>query len=324
MTSVFDGYDIVGDVHGCADSLLALLDVLGYSKRDGRYQYHDQGRPRQLVFLGDILDRGPQIREAMLIVRELVDSGVARLIMGNHEYYALTYTTPAPPEMAREYLREHTPRHEWAIKETLEQYANYSSDWQDLLAWLYRLPLFIEFEYFRVIHACWDARQVATFCQQYGESGLIDKNFLVASTDYQCFEGRFASRALQGPSLLLPKDQVMTGSHGFERRAFRAKYWIEDPQCFGDVEFQPDQLSVALAGHPLSEQQRQHLPYYGPEQKPLFFGHYWQRGRPQPLTPNLACLDYSAVQSGQLVAYRMHQETHLSTDNFVWVDGHRA
>src|SRR3546814_11180079 len=52
----------------------------------------------------------------------------------------------------------------------------------------------------------------------------------------------------------------------------------------------------------------------------LFVGHYWRRGRPGPLRDNLACLDYSAVKNGKLVAYRLDSETRLDPAKFVWVD----
>ncbi len=44
---------------------------------------------------------------------------------------------------------------------------------------------------------------------------------------------------------------------------------------------------------------------------PLFVGHYWRSGTPAPICPNIACLDYSAVMYGKLVAYRLDQETRL-------------
>lgn len=44
---------------------------------------------------------------------------------------------------------------------------------------------------------------------------------------------------------------------------------------------------------------------------------------PAPITDNIACLDYSAVKYGRLVAYRMDSEQCLSRDNFTWVDVER-
>jgi hypothetical protein len=51
----------------------------------------------------------------------------------------------------------------------------------------------------------------------------------------------------------------------------------------------------------------------------VFVGHYWMTGEPRPIAPNIACLDYSAVKYGRLVAYRIDDETRLSPDKFVSV-----
>jgi protein phosphatase len=75
-------YDIVGDVHGCIDELLELLDTLGYVV-EGHVIRHPQGRT--LVFLGDLNDRGPSsIRVWQLAVASL-EAGTARFVPGNHD-----------------------------------------------------------------------------------------------------------------------------------------------------------------------------------------------------------------------------------------------
>ena len=57
--------DIIGDIHGHSDALQRLLKTLGYSRQKGVYRHPD----RQAIFLGDFIDRGPQIRETLEIVR---------------------------------------------------------------------------------------------------------------------------------------------------------------------------------------------------------------------------------------------------------------
>src|SRR5262245_42374631 len=111
------GYDIIGDVHGCAHSLEQLLQKLGYAVVDGAYEFGGDGR-RQAIFVGDIIDRGPQIREALQIVRSMVERGSARMILGNHEYNALAYCTfrkgtghDGAAADGAEFIREHTVRH---------------------------------------------------------------------------------------------------------------------------------------------------------------------------------------------------------------------
>ena len=78
------GYDLIGDVHGCAHSLEHLLDSLGYRLHAGVWRH-----PRRMaLFLGDIIDRGPRIREALHLVHGMVEAGQAHCLMGNHEFNA--------------------------------------------------------------------------------------------------------------------------------------------------------------------------------------------------------------------------------------------
>ena len=73
-------YDVVGDVHGEIEPLQQLLSVLGYDPDDGT---HPEGR--QLIFVGDLFDRGPNSPEVFRLVRTMVDGGRARMVLGNHE-----------------------------------------------------------------------------------------------------------------------------------------------------------------------------------------------------------------------------------------------
>lgn len=74
-------YDIIGDVHGCYDELIKLIDMLGYKLKDDVYT-HPSGR--KLVFLGDITDRGPDSVGVIELVYKNVKSGSALYIPGNH------------------------------------------------------------------------------------------------------------------------------------------------------------------------------------------------------------------------------------------------
>jgi hypothetical protein len=97
-------YDIIGDVHGCAEKLEGLLGVLGYRQRGGVYGCHGH----RAVFVGDIIDRGSQQRRTLEIVRAMVEDGDALIVMGNHEFNAVSYATPSP-EIPGEFVRAGTP-----------------------------------------------------------------------------------------------------------------------------------------------------------------------------------------------------------------------
>ncbi len=311
-------FDLIGDVHGCAHTLERLLETLGY-KRVGGVWRHAQ---RQALFLGDIIDRGPRIREALHIVHDMVEAGQAHCIMGNHEYNALGWTTPAAPGSGRTWVREHTPRHARLIDETLTQFAHHPGDWHDFLGWFHDLPLFIDAGRFRVVHACWDGRVIDALRQRHPE-GRIDQAFIQASAEPESFEHLVCNRLLRGTDMRLPDGLTLTGGDGLTRAFFRTKFWEDNPQTYGDIVFQPDALPEDVASAPLSRGQKAALLRYAEDEPLLFVGHYWRSGKPAPIRANLACLDYSAVLYGKLVAYRLDDETRIDPRKFVWVDVER-
>lgn len=77
-------FDIIGDVHGCYDELASLLTTLGYESCGPQDAWsHPAGR--RLVFLGDLLDRGPKSPEVVRLVMDTVQAGHALCVPGNHD-----------------------------------------------------------------------------------------------------------------------------------------------------------------------------------------------------------------------------------------------
>lgn len=309
-----DGYDLIGDIHGCGRTLVALLEKLGYQEVAGVYRH----ARRRVIFLGDLIDRGPNIRLAVTIARRMVDAGEAHIVMGNHEYNALAYCHRAPENSERTWLRERSPRNTRIIDQTLEQYRDHPDEWHDTLAWFLELPLCLEMDGLRVVHACWDEALIAEFLERRPQ-GRIDRQFLEASALKGGFAHRVLDRLTRGTQLGLPADVEMRSEAGFTRRAFRTHFWCRDPQTYGDVVFQPDPLPGELENRRLTPQERERLTWYPETSPPLFVGHYWCHGVPAVVRENIACLDYSAVDGGRLVAYRWDGETSLDADRFVWV-----
>jgi len=79
-------FDIIGDVHGCFDELQRLLARLGYeiTRVDGTYSVRHP-EERIVVFVGDLVDRGPAVAEVLRLAMDMVDAGVALCVQGNHE-----------------------------------------------------------------------------------------------------------------------------------------------------------------------------------------------------------------------------------------------
>ena len=85
-------FDIIGDVHGCFDELVALLELLDYritpavAADVGANSFsvsHPQGR--KAVFVGDLVDRGPGVVNVLKLVMAMVQDNTALCVAGNHE-----------------------------------------------------------------------------------------------------------------------------------------------------------------------------------------------------------------------------------------------
>ena len=297
-------YDLIGDIHGHADALERLLGKLGYARAKGAYRHPD----RQVIFLGDFIDRGPQIRETLEIVRAMVDSGAALSVMGNHELNALAFHTPDPTTPGS-YLRPHNEKNSRQHAETMRQIP--SGELSSYLDWFRTLPLWLELDGLRVVHACWDASRMAKI------RGPITEEFLVAacSPDGSLFEP--VEAILKGKEARLPPGATFRDKDGHQRTSTRVK-WYEPPEGHS-------YRTYAMASEPIDSDDL--LPQdvhdgavpYPTEARPVFVGHYWLAGaRPELLRRNVACVDWSVAKGGFLCAYRWDGEQELDAGRFVW------
>lgn len=83
-------FDIIGDVHGCADELEDLLLLLGYElkttgKRGKRKVKLRHAKGRRLIFVGDLVDRGPANMDVLRLVMRAVKDEQAYCVIGNHD-----------------------------------------------------------------------------------------------------------------------------------------------------------------------------------------------------------------------------------------------
>lgn len=90
-------FDIIGDVHGCFDELYELLTTLGYQINHVKADDSNFGfevlapHDRKALFVGDLVDRGPDSPGVLRLVMSMVHSGVAYCVPGNHDIKLLKY-----------------------------------------------------------------------------------------------------------------------------------------------------------------------------------------------------------------------------------------
>jgi hypothetical protein len=307
-------FDLIGDIHGYAERLETLLLSLGYQKTTKGYAHPT----RRAIFLGDVIDRGPEQVKAYRMVRAMVEAGNADLIMGNHEYNAVAYATPHPTR-AGEYLRAHSDSNLRQHRTFLDQVGEGSALHGEIIDWFRSLPIYIDAPDFRAIHACWHAEHV-TFMQPF----LDANNALLPHAWYQITEKNTPAynaleTLLKGTEIELPAGVTYLDQDGNERCKTRTRWWDEQAKTYR----QAGLIGQAIADRlPDEEIPAANLLTYD-QAKLVFFGHYWMSGTPQRLSERMACLDYSigkGTRKGKLCAYRWHGEATLREDGFVWVE----
>ena len=288
-----DHYDIVPDLHGYHGKLDRLLDILGY-RRHGESRRHPEGR--KVVFLGDYLDRGPEVREVLHTVRGMVDSGDALAILGNHESNALGFHACGPDG---EPLRKHSEKNIRNHEATLRAFAGRDAEWREWLGWLGGLPLFLDLGELRAVHACWDDNAAGVL----RDARFADPEFLRAAHRVGSPEKDAVDICLKGPEVHLPEGEVFRDKEGIERGCIRVRWWDLRPGLsLGEV-CMPEPVDCPA---PLKEKHLRRIPCYPLDAPMVAFGHYWlPSSMPRrPLRHNLVCLDFSAGLGGPLVACR--------------------
>lgn len=305
-------YDIIGDSHGHADKLETLLRHLGYRSMEGVYRHSG----RTVIFLGDFIDRGPKIRETLAIVRPMVESGSAQAVMGNHELNFLAHVT-AHPRKPGEHLRSAAKRNQ--IRRTEEQLGVDIPLWTD---WFRTLPLWLELDGLRAVHACWDPKSIAALsdrCDLRKTDHFLAEACLPEGERYDAVE-----TLLKGKEAELPRGIEFTEKHGEKRRQIRLK-WYASParHTYTTYSLGPETVNCDAD---LDEEIVQTATPYPADEKPVFFGHYGLLvnhgalpSRPSPLASNVACVDWGVANEGLLCAYRWNGEQRLDAANFICV-----
>jgi len=303
-------YDIIGDIHGCANTLRALLRTLSYVDCGGLWQH----ATRRAIFLGDFIDRGPLQREVLAIVRPMIERGSALSVMGNHEFNAIAYATP---DGAGGHLREHSEKNHGQHYAFLEAYAGDSTAYDEAIAWFKTLPLWLEVDGLRVVHACWDQAIIDAIAAGQGGCALLGADLLHKSAQRGNWEYCAVETLLKGKEIPLANGNSFLDKDGHERHHIRVRWWDSAVTNYRDAFMGPASAATHI---PDDDIDGDHLLEYASDSPPVFTGHYWLEGARQPLAANIACVDYSVGKpDGRLSAYRWDGEATLSAAKFVSV-----
>jgi len=265
--------DIVGDIHGEHDALQALLKNLGYDAGGN----HPDGR--KLVFVGDLVDRGHDSPAVIETIMALVTQQQAQCVLGNHELNIL-----------REDVKI---ENRWFFDPDATSTVQTVSPGQrsEFLEFFAGLPVALERDDLRVVHACWNGAAIREVRDSPGEASSTMEM-------YNHYEQRIEATLASGDHKQLFDDEhrqfgdrIVYGSndpatHWPDPKMLPAHAWHDEIDQMGNP------LSVVTSG----EERRAEKVYpaggkfrfvdrvawwdnYADNQA-VIVGHYWRRYRP--------------------------------------------
>lgn len=300
---------IVGDIHGHLEALERLLAKLGLSD--------DIPAGTELVFLGDLIDRGPESAQVVERVKALCESGKARCILGNHEFNFVQFNTETEGGSGI-YRRKRSDKNVTEIAETWASYRhldNPAATRVQHVEWMKTLPVALSLDGLQMIHACWEPQLLSRCLQHDGAFYLSDSEW---DSAWQKGTEAYArvETLCKGLEQTLPNGGWFYDKGGVKRREARVAWWNNEPESWRDYIRAPgidwNSLPDNFAPQPHE---------LAPTSMTLF-GHYWFDGEPRLLSEFAACLDYSVARpGGRLCAYEWRRgDTYLSQDRLHWLD----
>jgi hypothetical protein len=337
-------YDLIGDIHGYATTLEFLLKELGYTAIKGYYSHSDPSR--KVIFLGDLIDRGPRQMDTVTIVRHMVEAGHAYCVMGNHEFNAVCYHSKIVDfenidhrkyTEDQVFLRKHSAKNLHQHEAFLQEFDD-EQQRTECIEWFKTLPLWIEIPgQLRIIHACWHQKTINALVQQnvltaqqqirsecWPQFALAPKS----KENYYLGDPYIALEILlKGPEMKITGFSYEDTQNNCIRDMLRIKWWEDDPQTMLHAVASIDDMIVRehLQSLDFVDQDeatrywKQRFDYH--DRIPVFFGHYWRKSL--TFKDHLACLDLSVAKTkfkGQLAAYHWQGEEKISPEHFTVVD----
>ncbi|MAH25581.1 MAG: hypothetical protein CMI19_01290 [Opitutae bacterium] len=274
--------DIIGDVHGHYQQLIRLTEKMGYSV--GRKKLHHPEN-RKLGFVGDFINRGPQSVEVLTLVKSLCESGDAIAVLGNHEFRLIQNSVEGKKVPA---------------------------EFEPFVPWLRSLPLFIELNTLRIVHAVWHFSSIELLDGKSVEEDAFIQETIVKKSPYK----KAVSRILSGIKINIPEDLKLMDRFGIKRSKARLKWWMDlREKPYADCFLSPMKPDIFNRGPAIDE--LSDLELYNEKDKPVFTGHYCLPPNIPKVSGNVVCLDGCVTCDKTLWGYRHQGKDKISASNLI-------
>ena len=274
--------DVIGDIHGHHEQLCGLLEKLGYLSKGNSLSHPEN---RKLGFVGDFINRGPQSVEVLKFVQALCQDGLAVAVLGNHEF-RLIQNSVAGKKIPSEY--------------------------EPFIPWLRTLPLFIELDSIRMVHAVWHFSSI----ELLRGKEVMDDDFVQETMQKESPYKNAVNRILSGIKIHIPQDLTLVDRFGIKRSKGRLKWWLDlRGKSYADCFLSPMTPDILERGP--GDDELFELEPYGELEKPVFTGHYCLPPHIPKISGQVACLDGCVTCDKKLWGYRHEGTQNLDASHLV-------
>jgi hypothetical protein len=278
----FTQFDLIGDVHGHYEELCKLLEQLEYH-RNGKVFENEENH--KLIFVGDLINRGPKSEKVLHLVKSMCDSGMAFAVLGNHEFRLVQHAVSG---------------------------RKIPSELSVFLPWLRKLPMFLDMDSFRVVHAAWHFSSIKLLEDQSVEDDSFIEKTLVKKNPFRLA----VQRILSGIKITIPKGLKCKDRFGVVRPKGRLKWWMNlEGKAYADCFLSPMSPQINNAGPKLDELSE--IEEYTANEKPVFIGHYCLPEYVPKVYGQVVCLDGCVTCDKKLWGYRYRGEKNPTPRNLV-------
>lgn len=235
------------------------------------------------------------------MVKAMIEKGYAFAILGNHEINLIAFNTKS--KKGNYYLRERTNSKLRQCHASLDLILKENA--KENMDFLKSLPLFVECNNFRAIHACWHKDSIKILKAVLTTDNTLTDDFFHLMYEEKSSLFDAMEKTLKGLELELPDKYAYLDKYGKKRTNCRYLWWDKNQDVESRIQIDKnDNINHNYGKYT--------------DDKPVFFGHYWMSGTPRLTSNNAICLDFSVLADNHLYAYRFDNKE-LSEGNLIYV-----
>lgn len=290
--------DFIGDIHGNYTKLEKLLSLLDYKWVESKKIY-EHTQDRKICVLGDFINVGMENEKVLDLLYSMYLNKQVYLIVGNHEYFLslLYYKTANNKNLFWHYIQKN-------YFTLYQEFVHKKEKFYFYLDWISTLPLFLEFNGAKVVHAFIDDEII----EKVQEVNNVEK--IMVKSRSEIYLRDYVNKMLIG---IIHKYKAETNERTI---FFRYRWWDYDKNL--PLQNMFIHKSEKLPLHEVQNINKEMLNFKIGNYI-IFFSHYNLQGYPFLTHSTRCCLDFGGAKGGFLSAYRWNGENVLNESNMCWI-----